>query len=729
MILNKLLNHRLTSLIVFKKRSLIIKSDFDLGNQMKLLNNKKEFTKALELFDKYKKNNTQSLSTLTITQALKACAQTGDLQRGSTIHQFLSSRFEKNSAIVTSLIHFYMHCGDVPSGQLLFDKSTKKTLFTYGAMMKGYIKNNMPNKAIDLFNQIENPDEVILILFFNACAQLETYEALNLVKNVSSKLQKSSYSDLNLLTSLIDALMKCGDVIHAQSLFDNSTKKTLFMYGAMMKGYIKNNMPNKAIDLFNQTENPDEVIISLLFDACAELKTSKALNLVKNVSSKLPKSSYSNLYLLTSLIDALMKCGDVKYAQSLFDKSTKKILPMFGAMMKGFIINNMPTKAIDLFNQIKEPNLVIYLITINALSQIGILSMCELIVEKIPNCFLMNNHIQNALIDMWGKSGCVDQAKKIFENMSQLDETSYTVMINSYGLNGMSIEAIELFHKVPSHLIQESTYVCVLNACSHSGLVQQARSLFNNIQMKTEKIYTVMIDCLSRAFRFEEAQQLIDQFECDHLPGWSMHMALLSGVRNKNNSHLSQQIVDRMKKLFPQMIDSLNSASILLANVYRSTGQIDKASDIRIQLQQSGVRRTVSVSTTAVNGQLFQFRAHDQSHPQAKKIYAEIEKISAELLEHGHQYDASWITRPLDLDETIESTLCGHSERLAIAWNFVENPHASLIQVTNNLRVCGDCHRATKLIASIRQCEIIVRDANRIHHFYTNGQCSCQDYF
>ncbi|CAF0788560.1 unnamed protein product [Adineta steineri] len=252
---------------------------------MKLLNNQKEFTKALELFDKYKKNNTQSLSTLTITQALKACAQTGDLQRGSTIHQFLSSRFEKNSAILTSLIHFY-----------------------------SYIKNNMPNKAIDLFNQIQNPDKVILILFFNACAQLETHEALNLIKNVSSKLQKPSYSDLNLLTSLIDALMKCGDVIHAQSLFDNSTKKTLFMYGAMMKGYIKNNMPNKAIDLFNEIKNPDEVIISLLFDACAELKTSKALHLVKNVLSKLPKSSYSNLYLLTSLIDALMKCGDVKYA-------------------------------------------------------------------------------------------------------------------------------------------------------------------------------------------------------------------------------------------------------------------------------------------------------------------------------------------------------------------------------------------------------------------------------
>ena len=100
----------------------------------------------------------------------------------------------------------------------------------------GYIKNNQASKATDLFNQIKNPDEVNVILLFNACAQLGTDEALNLTKKVSKEIPKSFYSNPTLLTSLLDALMKCGDVQHAQSLFDASTKKVMQMYGAMMNG-------------------------------------------------------------------------------------------------------------------------------------------------------------------------------------------------------------------------------------------------------------------------------------------------------------------------------------------------------------------------------------------------------------------------------------------------------------------------------------------------------------
>ena len=100
-------------------------------------------------------------------------------------------------------------------------------------------------------------------------------------------------------------------------------------------GYVKNNQANKAIDLFNQIKNPDELNITVLFNACAQLGTDEALNLVKKVSKEIPKSFYSNPRLVTSLLDALMKCGDVQHAQSLFDASTKKDLPMYGAMMNG----------------------------------------------------------------------------------------------------------------------------------------------------------------------------------------------------------------------------------------------------------------------------------------------------------------------------------------------------------------------------------------------------------
>ncbi|CAF5116123.1 unnamed protein product, partial [Rotaria magnacalcarata] len=200
--------------------------------------------------------------------------------------------------------------------------------------------------------------------------------------------------------------------------------------------------------------------------------------------------------------------------------------------------------------------------------------------------------------------------------------------------------------------------------------------------------------------------------------------ALLSGARNAKNVYLSQNIYDRMKNLFPEEKDALISAAVLLANVYASSGEIDKASNIRLEIHKSGTKKKVGLTWITVDGQLYTFRAHDRSHPRSNEIYAEGEKISNEIIKYGHQYDSSWITRVLDEDETVESVLCGHSERLAIAWGFVANPNASKLQMVKNLRICGDCHRSTKIIAAIRQCEIIVRDANRIHHFYKNGQCS-----
>jgi hypothetical protein len=88
---------------------------------------------------------------------------------------------------------------------------------------------------------------------------------------------------------------------------------------------------------------------------------------------------------------------------------------------------------------------------------------------------------------------------------------------------------------------------------------------------------------------------------------------------------------------------------------------------------------------------LKEFKAHDRSQPRSAEIYAELDRLSCELKEHGHEFDSSWITRPLQEGESIESVLCGHSEKLAIAFNLMQRPRPSVIQITKNLRVCGDC--------------------------------------
>ena len=100
----------------------------------------------------------------------------------------------------------------------------------------GYLVNKQAPKAIELFNEIKKPDAVIYILMFQACAQLETHEALDLIPLLRSKIPTSFYSNLPLLTSLIEALMKCEDVRSAEIVFNTVQVKNIPLYGAMIKG-------------------------------------------------------------------------------------------------------------------------------------------------------------------------------------------------------------------------------------------------------------------------------------------------------------------------------------------------------------------------------------------------------------------------------------------------------------------------------------------------------------
>ncbi|CAF2125530.1 unnamed protein product [Rotaria magnacalcarata] len=329
-----------------------------------------------------------------------------------------------------------------------------------------------------------------------------------------------------------------------------------------------------------------------------------------------------------------------------------------------------------------------------------------------------------------GKSGSIDQARDVYKSVSNPNIITNTSMINAYGLNGMGMEAINLYREIPIDERNEVSQICVLNACSHSGLLDEAWNIYNEINIKTEKIITIMVDCLSRLFVFDEAQNLIDSYEKSHRPSVVMYITMLSGLRNHRNIDLSEKVYHRMKSIFPTEKDSLVSGAILLANIYSSLGEHQQGRNFRSnQLRELKQKVKIGLSWTEVNDELVQFKAHDRSHPRSSEIYAELDRFAAELIAHGYKFDSSWITRPIREYETIQSVLCGHSEKLAIAYNFIQRPIPSIIQVTKNLRICGDCHAATKLIAKIRQRDIIVRDAHRIHHFHSNGKCSCQDHF
>ena len=184
-------------------------------------------------------------------------------------------------------------------------------------------------------------------------------------------------------------------------------------------------------------------------------------------------------------------------------------------------------------------------------------------------------------------------------------------------------------------------------------------------------------------------------------------MAVLSGARNRRQSDLAQQLYDRMRSLFPQHKSDLIAASILVGNIYSSIGDYSQSQEIRNdRIKRYGAKVTPGITWTEVNDELEEFRAHDyHHHPCANEIQTELQQMGEDLRDDGHQYDSSWIIRPLKDDQSIESVLCGHSEKLAIAYNFIQKPRPSVIQLTKNLRVCGDCRTCFSFSFSLFLCE------------------------
>ncbi|CAF4954602.1 unnamed protein product, partial [Rotaria sp. Silwood1] len=463
-------------------------------------------------------------------------------------------------------------------------------------------------------------------------------------------------------------------------------------------GYVGNEMSEKALDLFEKIDlKLDDVTYVIVFNACAKLANDQAMKIGKKLLDEMPNNYRNNNIVLNAAMDMLMKFGDVQSAERIFDSIKKKNIISYGALMNGYNINSKPWKCFKILEEMKQEGVVLNEHTCNILigtcSKIGMIRQCQYIIDQIPLHIQNLKQIQTSLINMWSKCGSIEMAQNIFKSVHDQDIMIYNAMISGFGLNGMGLEAVELYRKMPNELQNEVTHICVLNACSHSGLLDEARNIFNEIPFKTEKIVTAMTDCLSRLFLFDEAEKLIDEYEKTNSPSFIMYMCLLSGVRNNRNKKLSEKIYNRMKSLFPDEKEGLTSGTILVSNIYSSVGEYQQAKEFRSN-QMKELRKKVKsgLSWTDGSGEIVAFSANDNFHPQLAEIHAEVNRMTSEVIKLGYKCDSSWVTRELQEEETIESALGGHSERLALAFNFIQRPVPDFIQIANNLRICGDCH-------------------------------------
>jgi pentatricopeptide repeat protein len=302
-------------------------------------------------------------------------------------------------------------------------------------------------------------------------------------------------------------------------------------------------------------------------------------------------------------------------------------------------------------------------------------------------------------------------------------------MISCYGDHGKGKLSLKIFNMMKEYNVKpdEITFINLLSACSHSKLINEAIEIFNQMETKfkiipNERHISCMIDLFARSGNLVTAEKYANKIP-NYIIAWK---TLLGACRIYNNVEIGEKCA---KKLF--LLEDYKEAStyILLANIYSQNDLIEKQKEVMDLMNKNKIKKIPGITTIEINGNLTSFTCQDNKHPKTKEIYNKIHELFEKMKNENYIFDTTYATR-IDLEtiEQKENHLCLHSEKLALAFGLLETPKASVIKLIKNLRVCGDCHNATKLISKIENREIIMRDTNRFHHF-KNGLCSCNDYF
>eukprot|EP01018_Ginkgo_biloba_P025794 Gb_04080 [translate_table: standard] len=695
------------------------------------------YAESLQLYYQMQEAGIQA-DKFTFPFVLKACAGLSALEEGEEIHyHIVRNGLESDVYVGNALIDMYAKCGSIDNARQVFDKMPKRDLVSWTAMIAGYARNGHANEALTLFHQMHvagvTPDSITIVSVLSACAHLGALQQGKWIHNYI--IGRELESDVSVGNSLLTMYTKCGCIDIARQLFDKMLKRDVVTWNAMIAGYAQDGHSNEALTLFNQMQlsgmKPNMVTMMSVLPACAELGDLQQGKIIHDYISK--NGFESDVFVGTALIDMYAKCGSIDNARYLFDKMRKRYVVSWNAMIAGYSQSGHANKALVLFNQMTmtdmKPNAVTMAGVLPACAHLGALQQGKWIHDYIVrNGFGSDVFVGTALIDMYAKCGSIEFARQVFDKMSKRDVVSWNAMIAGYGMHGHGKDSLAIFSQMqqigvkPNHI----TFICVLYACSHAGLVDEGWRYFACMRqdyciIPRIKHYTCMVDLLGRAGHLDEAQNFINKMPLE--PDVGVWGALLGACRIHCNIELGQHVAEHLFHLQPENAGYY----VLLSNIYAAAGRWDEVTKVRMLMNDRGLKKEAGCSFIELNNRVYAFLVGDRSHPQSDEIYATLETLAGKMQEAGYVFDTSCVLHNVEEEEK-DYILCTHSEKLAIAFGLINTSPSTPIQITKNLRVCGDCHTATKFISKLVSREIIVRDTNRFHHF-KDGLCSCGDYW
>lgn len=530
-------------------------------------------------------------------------------------------------------------------------------------------------------------------------------------------------------------MVSSGALESARKVFDEMLERDVVSWNTLVLGCAKEGRNQEALGLIRKMWSdgfrPDSFTLSTVLPIFAEGADVKSGMEVHGFAIR--NGIHNDVFVGSSLIDMYANCTRTDYSVKVFDSLPVRDPILWNSMLAGFAQNGSVEEALGIFRQMMRAGVRPVPVTFSSLIPVcGNLASLrfgrQLHAYVIHGGFEDDVFISSSLIDMYCKCGEISIARRIFDRMASPDIVSWTAMIMGYALHGPAREALVLFERMevgntkPNHI----TFLAVLTACSHAGWVDKGWKYFNSMSdhygiVPTLEHCAALADILGRAGELDEAYSFISKMQIK--PTASVWSTLLRACRVHKNTMLAEKVAKKIMELEPRSVGS----HVVLSNMYSSSGRWNEAAQLRKSMRKKGMKKDPACSWIEVKNKLHVFVAHDRSHPWYDRIIDALNVFSEQMARQGHVPNTEDVFQDIE-DEQKTYVLCGHSEKLAIVFGVISTPPGTTIRVMKNLRVCIDCHTVTKFISKLSEREIVVRDANRFHHF-KDGNCSCGDFW
>ncbi|XP_042510772.1 pentatricopeptide repeat-containing protein At4g39530 [Macadamia integrifolia] len=587
-----------------------------------------------------------------LSSAISACSMLEFLEGGKQIHAYvLRNGTETDVSVINVLIDLYSKCHRVKISRQLFDQMVLKNVVSWTTMIAGYMQNSCHWDAVKLFSEMTQlgwqPDGFTCTSILTSCGSAE---ALELGRQVHSYTIKAKLeSDEFVRNSLIDMYAKCNSLDDAKIAFDTMPVHNVISCNAMIEGYARQDKVFEALGLFNDMRlksfHPSLLTFVSILGVSASLST---MDLSKEIHGLVIKSGISlDIYAGSALVDVYSKCFCVEDARLVFEEMNERDIVVWNAMVFGHTQNGQGEEAFKLFLELQssglKPNEFTFVGVITAASNLASLVHGQQFHSQlIKSGQYLDPYVSNALVDMYAKCGSIEEAHKMFHTTCRRDVVCWNSMISTYAHHGLADEALQMFQQMQDEGIEPNyvTFVGLLSACSHGGLVESGLCLFDSmatefdIKAGTEH-YACVVALLGRAGRLHEAKEFIEHMPIE--PAAIVWRSFLSACRVAGNVEMGRYAAEMAISIDPK--DS--GSYVLLSNIYASRGMWADVEKVRKGMDCNGVLKEPGHSWIEIDSNVHVFIARDKTHGQADLIYSVLDRLTLQIKGVGYVPDTA----------------------------------------------------------------------------------------